>query len=104
MFKLSNLEETINAISEEVKILDKILAIPNHAIVNSQRLASVKDQIGERGSIKDRLARTPEEASIIRQTETVRLGLPESKQLTQDDEKVLERMADDIIRNVLEGG
>ena len=98
---MTGAEDILEWLEKQAETIKKIESLPKEAISKSKRLAPMTDQIKERGSIADRLAKTPEEAEIIRKTEELRLGLPKDNPNTrEEDEKVLGRMTDDIIRNI----
>lgn len=104
-------EEIINTIQEWKEILSRMHMSEKVIMHESQRLASSKTIINERGSLKDRLAQTPEEAEIKSQVEDARLGrktvLPEETTAEQEehfDEEVVNQMIDDFIeKTILKG-
>jgi hypothetical protein len=96
---LKSWETNLNRVS---KMKDQVI------MQDSVRLAGAKTQIRERGSIKDRLAQTNQEADILAKVEDLRAGrdLPdESPEETEAvDDAIIDRIISDYIdKTVLEG-
>lgn len=91
-----NVKKIIDFFSDE---LEKITKLQSYD-VGSQSAGS---QIGQRGSLSDRLANTPDEAMTIKRADDARLGIP-TKEIIEDsdqiDDEVVDRIVNDILRDV----
>lgn len=100
-------DETLNLIREWQQIIAKMKTQTRVVFDESGRIASAKDSMNERGSIKDRLAQTDEEAEVIAAAEAVRFG-EETEQLNMSPEQeeafedeIAERLIDDMIEKTI---
>lgn len=106
---LKGYSQIVDAVRDLSKLAEKPNSLSKTPIVNSERLGSAGDKISERGSLAERLSSTPEEAEAIKQANDIRLGLPtyerkdiSEEELSEKDQKIIERMVDDIVRNLFD--
>lgn len=101
--------EAIKMLNDFSDAIQRAKHLDGHIIMSdSQRIASTKEEINERGSLKDRLAQTDEEAETIARVEDIRDGRPSSEpvDLTTEqqeavDDAIVERLVDDFIKNTI---
>jgi len=97
-------EEILSFLKEWQNIIEKVHLTPKIIMDESGRIASAKTQINERGSIKDRLAQTDEEAEVIARAEDLRSGRPLEKAQDSLDDAMLDRIFDDMVnKTILKG-
>lgn len=105
---MKGVDETIDTFKQFQSMLARLKSANQQVIMyDSVRLAPTGTQINERGSLKDRLAQTDEEAETLARVEDVRLGRESTEpanQAEQDaiDDAIIDRLVDDFVENAMQ--
>lgn len=98
-----SLDGTIKLLKDVEDGIQKLNKLPKTIVKDSIRVAPASDKIKERGSLKDRLAQTDEEAMNNYRVEMAQRhqATTENEMTEEEHEEIVDEMVDKIVSNIV---